>query len=94
MGEPTVIAKWDVRDGVRTWHDIGPTSTTGEPVFVPAGEAAGEDEGWLVTFLHDAATDRSSFVVLDASDMAAAPVATVPLPQRVPHGFHGSWLAD
>ena len=94
MGSPTVIAKWDLRDGSRTWHDIGATSTTGEPVFVPASESAGEDEGWLVTFLHDAATDRSTFVVLDARDMAAPPVATVELPQRVPHGFHGSWLAD
>jgi carotenoid cleavage dioxygenase len=33
-------------------------------------------------------------VVLDAADMSAAPLAEVALPQRVPHGFHGSWFAD
>jgi carotenoid cleavage dioxygenase-like enzyme len=33
-------------------------------------------------------------VILDASDFTASPVATVTLPQRVPFGFHGSWVAD
>ena len=32
-------------------------------------------------------------VVLDAEDVAAGPVATVALPQRVPAGFHGTWFA-
>jgi carotenoid cleavage dioxygenase len=31
-------------------------------------------------------------VVLDASDIAAKPVATVHLPVRVPLGFHGNWI--
>ena len=55
---------------------------------------AAEDEGYLVTFVLDKATAASSFVVLDASDMSSAPLAVVPLPQRVPLGFHGSWFAD
>jgi carotenoid cleavage dioxygenase len=32
--------------------------------------------------------------VLDASNIAAAPVATVSLPVRVPLGFHGNWIPD
>ena len=44
-------------------------------------------------FVYDAASDRSEFVVLDASDVAAGPVAAVPLPRRVPQGFHGDWIA-
>ena len=55
---------------------------------------ATEDQGCLVTFVHDGDTGVSSFVVLDASDMGNEPLAVVPLPQRVPHGFHGSWFAD
>ena len=67
---------------------------SGEPVFVPTHDAAAEDEGYLVTFVHDPATSTSRFVVLDAGDMSSAPLAVVPLPQRVPFGFHGSWFAD
>ncbi|MCB1000625.1 MAG: carotenoid oxygenase family protein [Acidimicrobiales bacterium] len=94
MDAPTNVLKYDLATGERTFHDLGATSMSGEPVFVPAADAAAEDEGYLVTFAYDRSTDSSSFVVLDASDMAAAPIARVPLPQRVPHGFHGSWFAD
>jgi carotenoid cleavage dioxygenase-like enzyme len=45
-------------------------------------------------YVYDAARDRSDFVVLDASDMNAKPVATVHLPVRVPLGFHGNWIDD
>jgi len=94
MDAPSTILKFDVQSGQRTMHDFGPTTSSGEPVFIPASDSAGEDEGYLVTYLYDKATDSSSFVVLDAADMSAAPIATVPLPQRVPNGFHGSWIAD
>jgi carotenoid cleavage dioxygenase len=90
----TGLVKYDLQTGARTMHTFGLTGLSGEPVFVPAHADAGEDEGCLVTYTHDLATDTSSFVVLDASDMSAAPLAVVPLPQRVPRGFHGSWFAD
>ena len=44
--------------------------------------------------MHDDASNKTEFVVLDASDMAKDPVARVELPQRVPYGFHGSWIPD
>ncbi|MCU1360454.1 MAG: 9-cis-epoxycarotenoid dioxygenase [Ilumatobacteraceae bacterium] len=94
MHGPSNVFKYDLATGQRTLHDLGPTVSMGEPVFVPAGPAAGEDEGYLVTFIHDDSTDRSSLVVLDAHDMSVPPLATVALPQRVPVGFHGSWFAD
>ncbi len=94
MDAASCIVKYDLHTGARSVHDFGPTSQSGEPVFVPAGDDAAEDDGYLVTYVHDAATETSKFVVLHAADMTAAPIATVPLPQRVPHGFHGSWFAD
>ena len=71
-------------------HDFGAGRVPGEAVFVPAEHG----EGWLLTYVYDAGGDRSDLVVLDAGDLAAAPVATVHLPQRVPAGFHGNWLPD
>jgi carotenoid cleavage dioxygenase len=62
-------------------------------VFVPAA-GGGEDDGWLMGYVYDAATDRSDLEILDAHDFGAPPVATVHLPCRVPYGFHGSWIPD
>lgn len=88
------ILKYDLERGTVEAHDLGPGRIAGEVVFVPDGDDAGEDEGWLVGYVHDAATDRSDLVVLDAHDIAAPPVATVHLPVRVPAGFHGNWIPD
>ena len=77
-----------------TAHDFGRSQIPGEAVFVPRDGGTAEDDGWLMTYVYDKPSDSSSFVVLDAADMTADPIGTVDLPQRVPFGFHGSWIAD
>ena len=74
-----------------TW-DPGLAVGAGEPLFVPASAAAGEGEGWLVTFVYDRARDESRLAVIDATRVARGPVAEVVMPRRVPHGFHGCWV--
>jgi carotenoid cleavage dioxygenase-like enzyme len=64
----------------------------GEPVFAPAGLAAAEDQGYVVTFATDAATLQSYFLILHAGDIAGEPAATLRIPHRVPAGFHGCWV--
>ncbi|HEV2310192.1 MAG TPA: carotenoid oxygenase family protein [Acidimicrobiia bacterium] len=81
-------------DGQSQTHDFGRGREAGEPVFVPAADGRAEDEGWIMTYVYDQARDTSDFVVLDATAFEGPPVASVPLPQRVPAGFHGSWIAD
>ena len=99
-GEPAItdaatgVTKYDLADGSSAFHDFGEGRSTSEPVFVPAHDGAAEDEGWILSFVYDKADESSRFVVLDAADMSNEPVATIALPQRVPHGFHGSWFAD
>ena len=87
---PTV--KHDLVAGTREVFDHGPGRAAGEPVFVGRPGGTAEDDGWLVTFVHEA--DRAEFVVLDAQDLGRGYVARVPLPQRVPFGFHGNWVRD
>ncbi|WP_194835012.1 carotenoid oxygenase family protein [Nocardia sp. XZ_19_369] len=87
------LLRYDLHTGSSTAHEFGPGRIPGEAVFAPADENPGGD-GYLMTFVYDAATDSSDLTILDATDLAAAPVATIHLPQRVPFGFHGSWLAD
>jgi len=35
------------------------------------GRAQSEDDGWLVTYVHDQAEDKSEMVVIDARDFAS-----------------------
>ena len=64
-----------------------------EAVFVPRGEGCPEGKGWLLTLLWRPRPGESSLLVLDAQDLEKGLVASVPLPRRVPFGFHGSWVA-
>ena len=47
-----------------------------------------------MSYVHDDACGKTELVILDAHRFDAEPVARIPLPQRVPYGFHGSWIPD
>jgi carotenoid cleavage dioxygenase len=84
--------KHDLVAGTTVEHHYGKGRVTLEPVFVPREGATAEDDGWIMSYVYDATTDRSDVVILDAQDFTAEPVATVHLPVRVPYGFHGNWI--
>lgn len=87
--------KHDVTTGERRCFDHGAGRAAGEPVFVARENAAAEDDGWLLTYVHDLANGTAEFVVIDAQEFETRGyVARVPLPRRVPFGFHGNWISD
>lgn len=86
--------KHDLVTGERETFDHGPGRGSGEAVFVAKEGSTDEDAGWLLSFVHDANTNGTDFVVLDAQDFDRGYVAKVTLPQRVPYGFHGNWVSD
>jgi carotenoid cleavage oxygenase len=92
--DATAVLKHDLVSGTTEAHDLGRGRVGSEFVFVPSADDAGEDEGWLMGYVYDGATDRSELLILDAHDFGADPVATVKLPRRVPAGFHGNWIPD
>jgi len=89
----TAVRKYDLERGGVTERRFGAGNGVGEPLFVPRTAAAGEDDGWVLVLVYDAAHDTSDFWILDAQDVAGEPVARVALPHRVPYGFHGNWVA-
>jgi carotenoid cleavage dioxygenase-like enzyme len=92
---PAGLVKFDLEKGSSELHEFGPGRSAGEPALATApGSDPSSDEGWVLTYVYDEGTDRSELQVLDATAFAADPVARIPLPQRVPFGFHGSWLPD
>ncbi|TKY70206.1 carotenoid cleavage dioxygenase 4 [Spatholobus suberectus] len=66
----------------------------GEPFFVAREEEGEEDDGYLVTYVHDERKGESRFLVMDAKSPELDVVAAVRLPRRVPYGFHGLFVKE
>ncbi|KAK1438273.1 hypothetical protein QVD17_04079 [Tagetes erecta] len=62
--------------------------------FVAKPEAVHEDDGWIVTFVHDEDNDISYVLVIDARKFESEPIAKIDLPQRVPYGHHGAFFSS
>jgi carotenoid cleavage dioxygenase len=95
VADTGAIVRYDTAQGTTTSHELGPDTAAGEAVFVPSPEPdRGEDDGWLLSIVTRRDGSASQLLVLDATDVAAGPVAAVTLPRGVPAGFHGSWIDD
>jgi carotenoid cleavage dioxygenase-like enzyme len=82
------IVKADVVErGSTTWAEDG--CFPGEPVFVAAPEAEGEDEGVLLSVVLDGGSGNSFLLVLDAASLDE--VARAEVPHHIPFGFHGQF---
>ncbi len=85
------LIKHDLVAGHLDAVSFGTDHEADEFIFVPAAPESAEDEGVLMGFVYDRATGRSDLMVLDAGSLET--VASIHLPARVPHGFHGSWVS-
>lgn len=86
------IAKHDLTRHTGRVHETPGDRYAGEAVFVPAADATGEDEGWLLSLVSNDEGAAGELLVLDAMELSVQ--AVVELPHPVPAGFHGSWLPD
>lgn len=91
------LVRYDLTAGDAVEHTFGTALAPGGPgeaVFVPSPSApADESSGWYLAYVYDQTRDGSDLVIIDASDFAGPLVARIQLPQRVPYGFHGNWIA-
>ncbi|KAL3738496.1 hypothetical protein ACJRO7_019946 [Eucalyptus globulus] len=87
----------DRRDCTVACRMFGPGCFGGEPFFVardPDDPEAEEDDGYVVSYVHDERKGESRFLVMDAKSPELDIVASVRLPRRVPYGFHGLFVRD
>jgi carotenoid cleavage dioxygenase len=84
------LHKHDFIGGGTADRAFGAGKQLGEFVFHPRSADSAEDDGVLMGYVYDQATDRSELAILDAQTLQD--VATVKLPHRVPAGFHGNWV--
>ncbi|KAJ9556287.1 hypothetical protein OSB04_010901 [Centaurea solstitialis] len=76
---------------------FGPGCFGGEPFFVakePDNPDADEDDGYIISYMHNENTNESRFLVMDAKSPTLEIIAIVELPQRVPYGFHGLFVKE
>ncbi len=64
----------------------------GEPVFAPDPERP--EGGWIVCQELDPAERRAAFLVFDAHDLAAGPLARLPLGAALPPLFHACFVPE
>ncbi|OYX57315.1 MAG: 9-cis-epoxycarotenoid dioxygenase [Brevundimonas subvibrioides] len=84
------LLKYDLGTGQAQEYKFGGGIGGSEPVFAPRVGSTSEDDGYVVVFA--TAPDGTSEVqVLNAQDFDKGPIARIPLPVRVPAGFHGTW---
>jgi len=89
-----------VFDGITKYGPTGPIAHASfgagvqgsEAPFAPREGATAEDDGYLLTFVHDRARDASELWIYDARELARGPVCVAAIPRRVPIGFHATWV--
>ena len=84
----------DMETGETILHNHGEGRFGAEPLFIPRVDGENEEDGWVMVVVNDENNGPAELVILDANDMTKEPVARIHLPQRVPDGFHGSWVPD
>ena len=88
------ILKIDPESGEQQIWSAAPKGFVGEPVFVPRPNASQEDDGWVLTIVYDAESDRSDVVILDAKNLDSGPLARLHLKHHLPYGLHGSFTNE
>ena len=91
-GEHDQLVRYDMASGTSQVFDCD--AVVGEVVFAPRAGATEELDGYYLALATSLDPGRSArFVVWDAAEFPAPPLAQVPIPQRVPNGLHGNWFA-
>ncbi|KAK4486839.1 hypothetical protein RD792_006572 [Penstemon davidsonii] len=80
-------------ESIETEYHMFPENTfcTGA-AFVAKCGGSEEDDGWVVTYVHNEDSNESQVHIVDAKNFSNEPVAKITLPTRVPYGFHGAFV--
>ncbi|KAL5788531.1 hypothetical protein ACOSP7_005480 [Xanthoceras sorbifolium] len=72
--------------------DSTASSASGMPKFGGGNVEEEEDDGWIITYVHNEDTNTSQVYIIDTKKFTSEPVAKITLPCRVPYGFHGAFM--
>ena len=89
------LVKYDITTGGYVAYSAGPQYFYNEPGFAPRDNSQSEDDGYLVMPVWNPLDKRSEIQVFDCKGarLAEGPIARILLPQRIPHGFHATFVS-
>ncbi|ONK69111.1 uncharacterized protein A4U43_C05F19470 [Asparagus officinalis] len=73
-------------------HHLGDNKFCSGGTFISKRGSQEEDDGWIVVFVHDEDLNSSQVHIIDTKRFGSDPVVKITLPQRVPYGFHGTFI--
>jgi carotenoid cleavage dioxygenase-like enzyme len=87
------LVKHDLEAGTSSSIEFGEGRFGSEAPFVPRIGATEEDDGYIITYVTDVKLNRSECLIFDARNLAAGPMCTIILPERICAGTHGTWAS-
>ena len=72
--------------------DAGDGCVTSEPMYIPRQDAKSEDDGFVISIVHDSETLLSKLMIWDSMTFANGPIAEMKLDSLIPWCVHGSYI--
>ena len=94
VAPPQGITRFDCQTGESATWLPKRCEFCGEPMYAPRKGADSEDSGYILSVLYCGAKKESELIVLEASNVAAGPIARIPLGIAIPHGLFGCFTTD
>lgn len=88
------IVKVDL-DFEETWNwDAGDDCVVSEPTFIPRPATKAEDDGFVVSIVHNTASLTCDLVIWDSTTFQNGPIGIINLGELMPWCVHGCWTPD
>ncbi|KAF6165338.1 hypothetical protein GIB67_018782 [Kingdonia uniflora] len=75
------------------YHNFNENTFCSGAVFVPKAGILEEENGWIVSFVHNEETKISEVHIIDAKMFGTEAITKITMPQRVSYGFHGTFVS-
>lgn len=89
----TGLVKYDTWTGASKKYLFAPHNYGTEAAFAPKKNAKSEDDGYVISYIYNEQENKSELIILDAQHFELGPIARIAIPQRVPMGFHATWIS-
>ncbi len=86
------LLKLDGEGGESRFFDFGENKVSLQPTFVARPGGRDEDDGWIMTIVHDGASRTTEIPILDARAIEDGPICTLRLHENAGITFHGCWI--